>query len=532
FHNTEPVKDYLKTRGLSAEIIDKAIKKKAVGFNDYIGRDKQSKQPIEKGKYGHCGPGAAFITRSMNPGRVMAVDTRYFDAEANGGVKTTCLGEKSDYPWFMDLATLKAANTVYLVESPINALSIEDCGMPKTAAVAIRGVSNVQNMDFHFCMGKKVVLVMDNDKADEHGKRPGTEAAWLLYEKLTALNIPTHIVNQIPWCESDYNDVNDILKDLDKYKLQTYLKDLEQWAIAGLPGKVDTENEKLREYKGRSRLYLPPHDYAKYWRFGCHEDFSFYTKTVKDKDGENEHDIQQDVCGFRVASVSKLSIASVKSVTTGEPDMMPRVKFAASVQVPRLGHLLRRVFNDEDLHNLDRWRKFGPIFSPAVFSRLLNILERSAVLSERSAINFVGLAWKNGKPAVNEGADCYFTDPDKQCAYDNLIFPSGPTGNARRVIDAYQATFSQNAALILLVWSLGAHIKAFLGFWPHMELQAEKGSGKSVVTERLEGTIGMTMFSGQSINTEYRILTTVSHTFHPIGWEEMSAREQKVIDKA
>ncbi|MDH5257013.1 MAG: CHC2 zinc finger domain-containing protein, partial [Gammaproteobacteria bacterium] len=48
YHNTEPVKDYLKTRGLSAEIIDKAIKKKAVGFNDYIGRDKQSKQPIEK----------------------------------------------------------------------------------------------------------------------------------------------------------------------------------------------------------------------------------------------------------------------------------------------------------------------------------------------------------------------------------------------------------------------------------------------------------------------------------------------------
>ena len=32
--------------------------------------------------------------------------------------------------------------------------------------------------------------------------------------------------------------------------------------------------------------------------------------------------------------------------------------------------------------------------------------------------------------------------------------------------------------------------------------------------------------------TEYRLLTSISHTSHPVGWEELSARRQDVIDKA
>ena len=40
------------------------------------------------------------------------------------------------------------------------------------------------------------------------------------------------------------------------------------------------------------------------------------------------------------------------------------------------------------------------------------------------------------------------------------------------------------------------------------------------------------MFSGQSLQTEFRLLTSVSHTSQPVGWEEISARRQDVIDKA
>lgn len=65
-----------------------------------------------------------------------------------------------------------------------------------------------------------------------------------------------------------------------------------------------------------------------------------------------------------------------------------------------------------------------------------------------------------------------------------------------------------------------------------MVMQANKGAGKSTLIKGLEQTIGFTMFSGQSLQTEFRILTSISHTSHPVGWEEISARRQDVIDKA
>ncbi|MCA3841972.1 MAG: hypothetical protein IOC31_33965, partial [Burkholderia sp.] len=85
---------------------------------------------------------------------------------------------------------------------------------------------------------------------------------------------------------------------------------------------------------------------------------------------------------------------------------------------------------------------------------------------------------------------------------------------------------------IPLVWALGGHLKALLGFWPHLTIQANKGAGKSTLIKRLERSLAFTMFSGQSLQTEFRLLTSISHTSHPVGWEELSARRQDVIDKA
>ena len=283
---------------------------------------------------------------------------------------------------------------------------------------------------------------------------------------------------------------------------------------------------------GQRRVYLPVHDFEKYWRFRVKSDFTSFVKEVNDED-EGPRKVFEDLCGFRIAALSRVSIASASATMTGEPDTQPNTIFSASVQTARHGnHLVRRVFNDEQLHNPDQWRKFGPIFKPAQFSRMLNMWERATEIGARDAVNYVGLAWRNGKPTVNEGQDCFFTEPDKQCPYYNLSFPSGPSADAARVLQAYQATMKGNVAAQMLVWGLGGHLKAFLGFWPHFVLQAEKGAGKSTIIKRMERSIGMTMFSGQSLQTEFRILTSLSHTSHPVGWEELSARRQDVIDKA
>ncbi len=526
FDNLDPVRAYLiDERKLTEEIVERAIQRRSVGYNAWTSDKHPAGEPL------HGGPAAAFIVRSLNPGKVMAVDTRYLDPALNGGVKTQAIGEKYGHPFFSCHRELERAQTVYVVESPINALTVECAKLPKTAAVATRGTGNVDNIDWRFLTGKRVLICMDNDAPDNKGFCPGQAAAWRLHEKLLALNISALLVDQNGWDTFEFNDLNDALQAKGASEVGRLLKRIEPWLIPGQVGRRREDGDDVIWRKGR--VFLPTHDFSQYWRFRVKSDFTTWVKKVDEGDDGKDTLQFQDLCGFRVAGISRVQIAGYTSMMTGIKDTQPNTVFSVSVQVPRHGDVLqRRVYEDEKLHNIDQWKKFGPVFAPQQFSRMISILERTAHLGAREVVNFVGLAWRNGKPLVNEGPDCYFTDPHKQCPYHNLQFPSAPRANAARVINAYQCTFKKNAALQMLVWSLGGHLKSFLGFWPHMMIQADKGAGKSTLIKSLEQSIGFKMLSGQSIGTEFRLLTSVSSTSHPVGWEELSARKQDVIDKA
>lgn len=527
-------KAYLLQRGISEAAITRAVKSKTLGFNDW------TSPTIREGEVGHGGAAAAFIVRAPGSTDIVAVDMRFIDPERNGGSKTKTQGDKSGFGWTADPQRLSAAKHVVIVESPINALSIDSCDIPGTATFALRGLSNIEAIDFAFLRGKQVTLCLDNDEpfADDHpraGQRPGPQGMWALYERLVGFNIAAVLVDQSEWLADDVknpgtpspiNDVNDFLQLRGASELQRAVKKIEFWLIAGLAGD-DSRN-------GKPRVYLPPHDFAQYWRFRIKHDFTFHvTKVNRNEKTGVETPVLSDLCGFRIAALSRVSVASATSTMTGDVDQAPTIYYVASVQTARHGPtLLRRVLFDDQLHSVDQWAKFGPIWAPAPFKRMINILERSAHLGARQAANFVGLAWRNGKLIVSEGPDCYFTEAEKQCPYHNLTFPSGPISDAHRIVSAYQSTFKQNAAAIPLVWALGGHLKALLGFWPHITIQASKGAGKSTLIKRLERTILFTMFSGQSLQTEFRLLTSISHTSHPVGWEELSARRQDIIDRA
>ncbi|WP_186127350.1 toprim domain-containing protein, partial [Burkholderia gladioli] len=211
---------YLAGRGISAAAIDAAIAARSLGFNTW------TSSKVAAGEVGHAGPAAAFVVRSPHDGRVVAVDMRYLDPAINGGVKTQTQGDKAGFGWTADPRRLAKAKRVYVVESAINALSIDSCALPGAAALALRGLANVGDIDFTFLRGRQVVICLDNDEpfGDGHpraGHRPGPEAAWALYERLTSLNISAVLVDQAEWLADlgdgeakakPINDVNDYLQ--------------------------------------------------------------------------------------------------------------------------------------------------------------------------------------------------------------------------------------------------------------------------------------------------------------------------------
>lgn len=527
--------EYLEGRSIATSVIDQAVKRGTLGLNTHVSKK------VPEGEYGHGGLGAAFIVKDRLSGHVVAVDTRYIDPDTAGG-KTNSQGDKDGVLWCSDWRALDKARRVYIVESSINALSIETCKLPGVAAIALRGTANAYPgaVDWSFLRGKEVVGCLDNDmpldKGVDAGYCPGLKAAWALHEALTAVDVAMLMVDQSTWWEDVdakqglINDVNDHLKIHGAEKTGIALQRFEQWLIPGMAGD-DTR-------MGRPRIYLPHHDYLVYWKYRVQPDFTRVISKVnkrEDKDSGEEIETPEyaDVAGFRVAAVSRVSIASPQSTMTGDKDHSPHTVFAISVQVARHGpRLQRRVVDDEKLHNLDVWKKLGPIFAPSAFARMVNLWERAAGIGARDAINFVGLAWRDGKPVVNEGPDCFFQDPRQQCPYHELVFPSGTLAQGRDVIDQFATTFRDCAALIPLVWGLGAHLKAFIGYWPHFVMQAEKATGKSTLVKRIERAIAMVMSSRQSLQTEFRQLTSLSYTSHPVGWGEMSTNKQDVINKA
>lgn len=513
----EAVRYLVDQRAISKDVAERAVKSRSVGWSTWTNPNR------DPGTAGYGGPGIAFIVRRPD-GKIVGVDTRHVDPQLNGGAKLRRLyGDDSADPWCSNWASVSKASTIYVVESAINALSVETAGLKRTAAMAVRNIAKVKEIDWRFVRGKRVIIAFDNDEPQEGtGRRAGPEAGWVLQEHLVALDIPCFLLDQGEW---EHNDLNDILKAEGDQELRHKLQQLDSWLIPGVRG--DDLN------KGRPRVWLPARDFAAYWRYRAHEDFTTII-TDRDDGADGEQQIKTaDLCGFRVAGISRVTIQSAQATMSGEDDHSPTEVYAVSTQDSFAKTGLRRtVCQYKHLNAVEFWQRCGTVYRRSEFFRMVGIWGRASEIGARRAANLVGLAWLDGKPRVNEGPDTYFQDPEKQCPYHALVFPKGTRDDARKVIRAYHETFKSKAALQLLVWAVGAQLKAFLGFWPHLEMQADKGSGKSIISGRLARSIGMKIFSSEALSTNFRLLCSLNHTFHPVGWEEISTKKQDVIDKA
>ena len=525
--------EYLKGRGISNAVIEKGIASKSIGWNDYT----NPKHPV--GESGHGGEGVSFIAKDRYDLTPVAVDTRYENPEHNGDIKTNSQGDKDGAPWVLDWPSFKRAATVYICESAINVLSVLTVMPDEVSAIATRGTATIDSLPSDIFKGKMVYICMDNDAAfdKDHqlaGKRPGPEAGWALYDKLSAAGIACMMIDQTlderdGWQLGD--DVNDLLQRFDRFHVKTLLNKAETAIIQGL----QSDGEGIA-YEGNKRAFLPPHDYTQYWRFKVEPNFTRYVADYKvdNESDSGKSDIKtEDLCAFRVSHVGRVAIQSWQATVLNASEGQGETLFSVACQTPQEGNKLeRRTFSGEQFANPQNWGKFGYIFKPAQFMRMTNILTNTMDRKETLAINFVGVAYKNGKPVVSEGGDCYFKDPEIQCPYHDLIFNSGTTHHAKQVVDAFQSTFTDNAAMMPVVWALGSHLKAFLGFWPHMQMQAEKASGKSELMNKMARALQMTIFGKAQLESAFKLQKTVSYTGHPVMWEEVGTANPVVLKEA
>lgn len=563
--------EYLTGRGISKAAIERAITCKTLGMNTY---KSATKQPGEK-FYG--GEAAAFIVRSRNPGHIQAVDMRYFDPALNGGLKTQCQGNKDGHFWCADYNALKHAAHVVIVESSINALSIDSAELKNTAAIAVLGTGNIANMDWVFLRGKTVTIAFDKDQPKKkNGKwqAPGQQAAWKLYDMLSDLGISAFLVNHDSWThgykitdehinhyladnpeeqerlnkidpavlEHARNkiantirttgiDVNDLLKEKGPEEIRRMLKDTEQWLIPGVGGKQDKDTK-------INRVFLPEVDRADYWRFRTSPEHTWYMKTMmvteKDETGETvknidgkpekeEKEVPQDVCGFRIANLRRVEVSDYVAATSGTEDHSPETFYVAHVQT-RLekARLKKKVFKEE-LYNIKKWEShFGAVYNQNIFKRALTTLENTAGLNVIKTTNIVGLSWMDGKLIATEGPDCFFAEPDKQCAsYHHMTFHSGTKEDAIASINQWRNAYKGNQGLIMLDWALNTHMKMFTNAYPHMLLGGPKGTAKSYLAEMLGVAVPMHKYSLPEMN-DYRLRIATAGTSFPIMIDELT----------
>lgn len=511
-------KDYLvEKRMIIDAVVSRGIRAKTIGYNDY------TNPKFKAGEKGYGGPCVAFITYDSVK-QVNSINFRYIDKDLNGGMKTRSLGGKTGHYWCLEPRRFSKAKTVYITESAINALSIESTFSEKDRSIAIAMDGLNTDLDWSIFKGKRVIIVTDNDKpieqGDMTGHRPGPVRSWSIYTALCRHLVVCDIIDFEEWT---YNDCNDVLslEDDPQKQLKPLLRKIDRALIPGRPAKISDGDQWIKQ-----RYYLPPTDCEVYWRFRTKNDLTFYLKTERDQDG-NAYDTFKDLCGFRICHIERVLLQHDLSTINGDGGGS-EYGYIAYVRNPSNAYKLKKIHIAEDgLFELESWKAAGPIANPAQFKRMMLILQRITQHEKQRAVKFVGLGYIDKKMEVITPDRAFFNEGIRDCIYHDFMPYSGHRSQAKEIIHAFAITFENRAGLMLLNWVLCAHLKVFLGFYPHCVMTAHKGSGKGVILSKLNQATGIKLLGPSTLDTAWRLLSAVIGSSYPVAFDEVSTVSNK-----
>lgn len=444
------------------------------GFTSYVG------QPAE-----NYGLGVVFPVYNVAL-QVVGVNIRYLDDKHPIGKRA--VGETAKSFYFPSSSVLKAPR-VWLVESPIDAISLTAAGCP---AVAYLSASFVKNFPLEmFRERQELWLLADSDDA-------GADAEDVLFHRCLNLGLTPVCVD---WARTGFKDPNEMLK------AGKPVKELSEFAKQVTPKLFQSKAPRLPSAEWRAVETV----------VGDSIDSIVTMKTIHNEDGVFE--VPEMVAGFRPYRVDSVRLLDLESAFTARVnELLVRQKFV--VHYRRVGSttMQRGVIQEEDIGKEGAFARFGFVHDKKRVAHMFQALSR-CVENVQDVVQVVGLVQVAGTMKVVDSGNSY--QEDKQCIYHRLRIPSAPQAVAAGMIESFKGFMMDETAVLPLVWSLGSLLKVFLGFWPHLVIVGQTASGKtSLFGEILPNILGVSKYDHTQLTTNYRQMLAIGNHCYPFIVDE------------
>ena len=473
--------EYLtQTRRLPQEAVTR-WQGKAFGFTDWTPKD---------GDPAGFGPAIVFPVTDQ-AGTVQAINQRYL---ADGHIpKMRVMGEAREGFFCPDPAILRQP-VIWLTESPIDALTLTAAGCP---AVAFLSASQAESFPLSWLNAERqrLMILADADPA-------GGKAGGILYHRALLARITAQMVD---W--SGHKDPNDALQ------AGTDLKEIKTMASNAITAPFPAGSP-----------FLPKLEYGRMLGYACGLDTVDAVKS-RQADGEETMD---PVAGFRPYRIDSIKIHDSTTALGYGDGGRPVKRLLISYRRPEDAELQQKVVDIADFGKPAIMQQLGHVHDPRKLAYLLQTLSRDQRQTLES-VGVVGLVQVGQQVKIIDASNSYLSA--EECVYSQLRIPSAPPETARPILEGMAGMLKDDLALIWLGWHLGALMKVFLGFWPHLSVSGHAGSGKTFIAGAIQTLTRCELREPTVLDTGYRRMKAVGNHIYPVIFDEISRAGKDPLDK-
>ncbi|MBF0588702.1 MAG: toprim domain-containing protein [Magnetococcales bacterium] len=511
--------DYLiKVRKLPAEQVNK-WKGKAFGYTDWV-------PPNDSVEAAKCGPAVVFPVQDEF-GALIGRNQRFLMADKDES-KMTNRGRVSG-GMYLPTPSVKRAPVIWLVESPIDALTLAAAGCP---AVAFLSASFVKSFPLSWLKPtQRLMILADSDKS-------GRKAAATLYHRAITDGITAQIVD---WFDN-FKDPNDAMQNMKPPKKEE--GDKEDGEKEEKKKDKRTEEEKREEKKlaclevigkqaRKVNTDLFPVGDAPYiddfiefgWMSACVCRLDTTSMRYEREDGGEG---SKSVAGFRVYRLDPIVVHDLSTAIGGQAGGSFSRKTLVTYRRANSDRLQREIIEDDEDGNPATWRKLGGrLHNFDLLNKLLQPLGRDR-RSKRETVGVFGLVRVGDALQAVDARSGFLTE--EECIYSRLQIPSAPPETARPILEKVDGLLKDHLGIIQLGWNLGALMKVFFGFWPHLVIDGHSGSGKTIVANQvMRRLIGYECKEPSELNTEFRQMKILGNHVYPVVFDEISRAKEASI---